>query len=263
MRYDRPEVQEHLAAQCMLGTLSVRARRRLQVLASTRPGQRARLDDWAERLAVLSATTAPQVPSALLWAGITARTHSANARQGQVGAVGAALGAAPPSRWLRWLEALRSPAWVGAGGLVAGVLVTTVLWQQQPQWWVDVEQLGRVEQALPQSYVGILGDTQGRTQVLVSSTRHGRRLFIKTLSPLALQAGETLQLRARVPGEAPLLLGTLTGAKGLVEMRLPDSAEALFKRVTELEVVASTATGPGLPGSTTQVLARGPCAKLW
>lgn len=261
MRYDRPEVQEHLAAQFVLGTLSPRARRRLQGLASTRPALRARIDAWAERLAVLSATTPSQVPSAALWAEILSRTQGVQAQRGKDGA--AVTASAPPSRWVRWLDGLRSPAWVGAGGLAAGVLVTTALWQQQPQWLVDVEQLGRAEQALPQSYVGILGDSQGRTQVLVSSTRHGRRLFIKTLAPLTVQPGETLQLRARVPGEAPLLLGVLTGAKGLVEIRLPDTAEALFKRVTELEVVAIAPAGPNLPAPTPRVVVRGPCAKLW
>lgn len=119
------------------------------------------------------------------------------------------------------------------------------------------------EQALPQIPVGRLGDSPGRAQVLVSSTRHGRHLSTKTSAPRALPAGEILQLRARLPGEVPLLMGTLTGATGQLEIRLPDSAEALFKRVTERAVVAINPAGPGLPRPTAWVVVRGPCAKRW
>jgi len=256
MRYDHPDLQEHLAGQYMLGTLSARCRRRVDGLAATRPALRARLSDWAERVAVLSEATAPQTPSPALWPAIAVRT------QGPVATT------VPPGSWARWRRAWRHPVWVGAAGLAVGVMVTTTLWRQQPQWLVTVEQVASAQQALPQSYVGILGDAQGRTQVLVSSTRHGRRLFVKVLAPLAVNGTEVLQLRALVPGEAPVLLGTLSGAKGVVELALADSAEALFKRVTTLEVVAvlgaeAQAKAAIRTTRTTRTVVSGPCAKLW
>lgn len=238
MRYDRPEVQEHLAAQAMLGMLSARVSRRLQVVAATRPALRRRLALWQQRGALLADGVAPLEASPTLWPAIEQRAGLA------------------PSR-TRVAEGLFGRWMLGLSGLALGAFVAGVVLHLMPQWVTDVETLAQAEQTLPQSYVGILAGADGRTLAWISSTRHGRRLFVKLADAVSLQAGEVLRVRALAPGRPPIDLGTLSPAKGLSELGLPQAAEALFKPVTMLEIVAFDASGS--PRS----IARGPCAKIW
>ncbi len=53
MRYDSPELREQLAAQYVLGTMPVRARRRFERLITADPALARMVGDWADRLAPL------------------------------------------------------------------------------------------------------------------------------------------------------------------------------------------------------------------
>lgn len=244
MRYERPDVQEHLAAQAMLGTLTPRVRRRLQRLAATRPALRVRLAAWSERGRVLADGVAPREASPALWAAIERR-------------IGAAVAEPPMAGRRGWADAWQ--AWLAGslGGVLAGAVATTLLLRAVPQWVTDAESLAQAEQLVPQSYIGILAGADSRSLAWIGSTRHGQRLFVKLADAVPLQAGETLRLRGLAPGQAPVDLGVLAPAKGRSEIALTQPAEALFKPVTELEIVAVAADGRSRP------IARGPCAKIW
>lgn len=242
MRYDRPELQEHLAAQAMLGTLSPRVRRRLDLVAATRPALRLRLTQWNERAAELAGVIPARDATPGLWPAIEQRTAAA----------------VPPA-------AARSRGWrglfdrwtFGLSGLAFGALAASAVLHLVPQWITDVETLAQAEQALPQSYVGILAGADGKTLAWISSTRQGRRLFVKLAAQVPLLPGETLRVRALAPGQAPIDLGSLSPAKGLSELKLASAAEGLFKPVTSLEIVAVGGA------DATRSVARGPCAKIW
>ena len=248
MRYDQPALQDALAARLMLGGMHPRVRRRLAHLAATRPALRQQIEAWQRRALTLAASVPPQEASPGLWKAIDRRTGGATP---------------PPVRQF----GVRLAAWLGArwlalggsalGGLVLGGLAMLILVQQAPQRFTDVETLGQAQQALPQSYIGILSGADGRQVAWVSSTRQGRRLFVKLANAVPLAAGESLQLRALALGQPPQVLGALAPAKGLSELPLPVAAEQLFKPVDRLQIVAVTA------GGVLREVASGPCAKIW
>ncbi len=243
MRYDRPDLQDALAARLMLGSATPRVRRRLRHLAATRPALRARIAAWQEHGQTLAAGVPPLQASPALWEAIDRRTGGTTA--------GVATDTLRKARGpLAWL-------WPGAGGLALGGLAVMLAVNLAPQHFTDVETLGQAQQALPQSYIGILSDAEGRQLAWISSTRQGRRLFVKLAQAVPLAAGETLQLRALAPGQPPRPLGRLAPAKGLAELPLPEAAEQLFKPVDTLQIVAAG------PGGVEREVARGPCAKVW
>lgn len=239
MKVDRPELQDALAARWALGTQTPRVRRRLLALAGTRPALRERLAHWQDHGAALAAPVPPREATAGLWRAIEQRTG---------GAPAPAAATAPRSRWAWW------PA---LPGLVGGALAMLLVLRLAPEQLTDVEALGQAQQALPQSYIGILSGASGKQVAWISSTRHGKRLFVKLAQGLPLAAGEQLELRALAPGQPPRVLGTLAGTKGLAELALPEAAEALFKPVDTLQIVARGAAGAE------REVARGPCAKIW
>lgn len=244
MRYDLPHVQEHLAAQYVLGTLSPRTRRRLEVLARTRPALRERLDAWTARLGALHIRAQPAQATPALWAGIEARLFPA--RPGSEPAPTKA------RRRFGWL-------WSSLSGLAGAALALLVL-VQNPALFTTAEKVGQTEEALPQSYIGVLADAKGDAAALISSTRHGRRLFVKLLQPLhaQLRAGEKLELFAHVPGASDIRLGELAAVVGKQqELALPQPAEALFKPVKTLSIRAVAADG------SSRELAQGLCGKVW
>ena len=77
---------------------------------------------------------------------------------------------------------LALPRWLKpALGFAFGVAATVGLVQLQPQQFVTLDELAQKQQALPQSYVGLLTDKDNQPTVLVSSTRHGQRVTVKFL----------------------------------------------------------------------------------
>jgi anti-sigma-K factor RskA len=244
MRYDHPEIQDHLAAQAMLGTLTPRVRRRLQRLAATRPALRERLAEWSRWGHALADGVAPREASPALWANIEQRT-------------GLRAADPLPAGGRRGFDVWRWLLGGSLGGVLAGVLATTLLVRAFPQWVTDTETMAQAEHMVPQSYIGILAAPDGRALAWIGSTRHGQRLFVKLAEAVPLQAGETLHLRGLAKDRPAQDLGVLAPAKGRSEIALAQPAEALFKPVTELEIVAQAADG------STRLVARGPCAKIW
>jgi anti-sigma-K factor RskA len=73
MRYDSPQLREQLAAQYVLGTMPVRARRRFERLITADPALARMVGDWADRLSPLDAATAAEEPPARVWRAIERR----------------------------------------------------------------------------------------------------------------------------------------------------------------------------------------------
>jgi anti-sigma-K factor RskA len=242
MRYVHDELLEHLASSYVLGTLTGGARRRFERLQRDRADVRVRVTQWEARLGQLAMSVPAQQPSPQLWTAIATRTqpHAAAASGG----------------WLGWLK----PAGFGFGGLAAGVMAASLLFVTAPGLFMTSDQLAmRSGEKLPQSYVGLLTDAQGKGKLLVSSLRHGKTMTVKVIGPIAPPASGTLVLWA-VPADGPAFaLGPVPITGSAVSM-LPDTSEKLLSRVSTLIVTLESSATPVSPGA---VVFSGNCAKLW
>lgn len=244
MNYDRPELLDRLAAEYVLGTLRGPARRRFERLLPSLPGARAAVEAWERRLAPLATPVAPVDPSARVWPGIEGRIGAAPAR------------AASPS----WWRALWRPAF----GFALGAMLTLGLVRLQPDAFVGLDELAQREQALPQSYVGLLTDAENRPTVLVSSTRYGRIASVKFLRPVTVPPGKVLQIWALPAEGAPLPLGVADTAAppGSTRFEMPGTSETLLATVPRL--AASFEDAPSRAGNTpAPFVLSGFCVKLW
>ena len=238
----QPERLERLSREYVLGTLSGRARRRFERFLAEAPLATRVVVRWQQRFDVLAAGVPPVQPRDQVWQGLQQRLFAAREAQA-------------PGWWSR-LQALLAPRVLG--GVLAGVLVATIVLRLQPQW-LDLEARG---DALPQSYVGLLVSDAGQATLLASSRRHGRTITVKLLQPLQVPDGQVARLWA-LPrdGGAPFLVG-MVPARGSATIALTDTAEKLFFTVAKLgvtiEPVAAGAAAPSTP-----FVASGHCVKLW
>lgn len=244
MNYDRPELLDRLAAAYVLGTLGSRARRRFARLCRTLPAAAAATRQWEARLAPLAASVPPAIPSPRVWERIARR-------------LGHEAVAAPRRR--RWWQ----PALAFACGVFAAVGILRFYPEAMPgRPLPPPAQLStQAQPALPASYVGLLLDAAGQPAALASTTRHGRRMDIKVLQPVALPPGKVLQLWALPVDGAPFPLGVVP-AQGKGSFEMAGTAEALLSKVTRLAV--SLEDTPAAAGATpAPFVLSGHCVKLW
>jgi anti-sigma-K factor RskA len=246
MNYDRPELLDRLAAEYALGTLRGRARRRFERLLRELPAARSAVQAWQERLAALATSVPATAPPQRVWDAIEARVQPPAAR-----------------------KAARSGWWRPALGFAFGALATLGLVQLAPQTLVSLDRLAQKEQALPQSYVGLLTDASNVPHLLVSSTRHGTRVSVKSLRPWQVPAGKVAQVWA-LPRDRdgrelpPLPLGIARPASppGSTTFEMAATSEQLLANVPRLAV--SFEDAPAAPGQTPSAFVfSGFCVKLW
>ncbi|HEY0818955.1 MAG TPA: anti-sigma factor [Rhizobacter sp.] len=233
-----PERLDRLAREYALGTLSSGARRRFERVLRQSPQAERAVAAWQERYTVLAAGLPPMAPRPAVWQGLQQR-----------------LFAAPPKRRAAW--------WQMLGGVLAGVLVCSVVLRLEPGL------LGpepRAE-ALPASYVGLLTDAAGTPALLASSLRHGRQMTVKLLKPLAVPEGRVAQLWAYPQdGSAAFAVGVLpadarVGAS--TTLALADTSEKLFFKVSRLAVSFEAAPASAGQAPSEPPVLSGHCVKLW
>jgi anti-sigma-K factor RskA len=247
MRYTDPRLLEALASTYVVGTLEGGARRRFERLMRDRADVRDVVAHWEHRLGQLAGSVPARRPSAELWRAIAARTQPVEAQRARA------------SRRAGWLR----PAGFGFGGLVAGVLAASALFLAVPGAFITSDQLAmRSGERLPQSYVGVLTDNEGRGRLLVSSLRHGRTVTLKVLGTTALPASgdERLVLWALPADGAPFIVSTVP-TSGTSTSTLPDTSEKLLSKVSRLVVTRERSATPSAPSA--DVVLSGACAKLW
>ena len=233
MNYLQPERLDRLAREYVLGTLSGGARRRFERVLAQAPAAGRAVAAWQERFTVLSGGLPPMAPRNSVWQGLEQRLF------------------APPRKTSAW--------WRTMGGVLAGVLLCTVVLRLQP----GLIGLEPQAAALPASYVGLLTDVEGKPAVLASSRRHGRQLTVKLLQPLVLPAGRVAQLWALPSdGSAAFPVGVLP-AGGTSTLTLSDSSEKLFFKVSRLAVSLEAAAAQAGDKPTQPYVLSGHCVKLW
>lgn len=233
MNYLQPERLDRLAREYVLGTLSGGARRRFERVLAQAPAAGRAVAAWQERFTVLSGGLPPMAPRNSVWQGLEQRLF------------------APPPKTSAW--------WRMLGGVLAGVLLCTVVLRLQP----GLIGLEPQAEALPASYIGLLTDVEGKPAVLASSRRHGRQLTVKLLQPLVLPAGRVAQLWALPSdGSAAFPVGVLP-AGGTSTLTLSDSSEKLFFKVARLAVSLEAAAAQAGDKPTQPYVLSGHCVKLW
>jgi len=246
MNYLQPERLDRLAREYVLGTLTGGARRRFERVLAASPAASLAVGAWQQRFSVLAASVPPMQPREATWQQLERRLFPAASKDmPKAGGFGA---------WLAGLLSARS-----LGGALAGVLLCLAVLRLQPGLVVPQPP----SESLPQSYVGLLSDTEGRPAVLASSLRHGRQLSVKLLQPVAVPAGRVAQLWA-LPrdGSAPFPVGVVPD-HGSGVVALADSSETLFFNVTRLAVSLEAAPAQAGAAPSAPFVLIGPCVKLW
>lgn len=213
----RPRL-ELLAAQYVLGTLSSRARLRLQRMAATEPAIAAAIADWDRRLAGLAEAIPPVTPPPRVYAAIAARL-------GFAGVVAA------PGGWWNRLAIWRAAA--AASFAIAVVLGIALLTSFQP----------------PQgSFVAALGAADGKTVLVATVARGDRTLRIRPLNPIAVPAGRSLELWVLPASGNPQSVG-LVDANAAASLVLPAASDRVFAGAKGLAVSLEPSGGSptGLP----------------
>ena len=244
MNYQRPELQQRLASEYVLGTLHGRARRRFQKLLLQDAKLREAVTFWEQQLMPMASALSVPAPKDKVWQGIAERVAPSGARaRERVGFF---------ERFFN-VAALR-PLAVGLF-LGMGVMLVAPVMRETAS---DEIAQGH----LPQSYAGFLQDPNGNMTALVSSLRYGKVVDVKLLRPVPLAADRALHLWALPRDKAPILLGTIP-AQGKGTLTLPATSEELLANVTEL-AVSSESKSAAAPAQPSQpFLLRGPCAKFW
>ncbi len=245
MNYNRADLLDRLASEYVLGTLHGAARRRFDKLLVESPAARGAVHAWEQRLALLAAPVPPVAPPPRVWTATEARIgQTAAARR------------APHSWW--------SSLWKPALGFAFGAALTFALVQLVPGAFVSLDGLAQREQALPQSYVGLLLDREGLPTLLISSTRHGTRVTVKSLRPIAVPPGKVAQVWA-LPKEGaafPIGVAVPTKPPGSTSFEMSATSEKLLANVTRLAV--SFEDAPARAGATPgEFVLIGHCVKLW
>ena len=245
MNYNNADLLDRLASEYVLGTLRGAARRRFDKLLIDSPAARAAVQAWEQRLAQLASPVPAVTPPPRAWTAIEARIASI-----------APAGRAQHSWW--------SSLWKPALGFAFGAALTFALVQLVPGAFVTLDELAQREQALPQSYVGLLLDRESLPTLLISSTRHGTRVTVKSLSPIAVPAGKVAQVWALPKEGAPFPLGVAVPDKppGNTSFEMSATSEKLLANVTRLAVSFedAPARASATPGEFVLI---GPCVKLW
>lgn len=249
MKYADPRLVDHLASGYVLGTLAGPARRRFERLLRDRPDVQLAVALWEHRLGQLASAVPALRPSPRVWQAIARRTREQAPAGTQT--------AARPAVARGWLGL----AGTGLAGVAAGAVITMALLFSAPGLLVSSDHVAlRTGERLPQSYVGLLTDSQGNGKLLVSSLRHGRTMTVKVIGPLPPPADGSRLVLWAVPTHAPAFVLGEVPASGSAVSTLPDTSEKLLSKVTRLMVTAETAARPASPGT---VLFSGNCAKLW
>ena len=246
MNYDHPELLDRLAAKFALGTLGGHARRRFERLQRELPAARAAVLAWDERLAGLASSVPPVAPPDRVWAAIDART--------------APRGAAASAK-AGWLTRLFKPAM----GFAFGAAMTASVVMTNPALFVSLDRLAQEEEALPQSYVGLLTDGNNQPTLLVSSTRQGTRVSVKFLRPVAVPAGRVIQVWALPKDGAPFPLGVAAPADppNSTTFEIAASSDKLLSTVLKLAVSFEPAPVTGAAAPSGDFVLSGFCVKLW
>jgi anti-sigma-K factor RskA len=262
MKYrDKPELQDALAAEYVLGTLRGRARARFQGWLRDDAALRRTVAEWESRLAPMAAGVAELRPPRRVWKGIEARVAASAAPRTAVPAP------SPAATGGGFWDSLAF--WRGWGlvatGCVAALVAAVAL---RPPDVVEIpvvrEVVKEVESGRMQpSYIAILRDKTGKPVFMAYAPRRSEELWVKRLAmeDEPPQHGYELWGLPAKEGQPPTLLGMLP-REDKATIRLAAAADATLSDFPALAITLEPEKGSG--GTPTgPVVASGDCFKFW
>jgi anti-sigma-K factor RskA len=246
---DKPELQDRLAGEYVLGTLRGRARSRFQSWLRDDARLRRTVAEWEARLAPLAAGVLEVAPPRRVWRAIEGR-----------------IGASAAPRASSFWESLAF--WRGWGliatGCAAALLGAIAL--QKPEV-VEVPKIVEVPaRGMQASYIAILHATQGNQELVyvAYAGRDSNELWVKNIAlrdaPPA-HGFELWGLPAKA-GEPPRSLGMLPNVeKGTIQLAAVADQTLRDFPALAISIEPEGGSRTGLP--TGPVVAKGDCLKFW
>jgi anti-sigma-K factor RskA len=235
-RPDRAARLDALAAQYALGTLSPRARRRLDAIARLDGTVAAAIRGWGLRLATLTRAVPDVVPPPRVWDGI----------RGRLGLAGGP--AARPER-VGWWASLSLWRGLALAGFAAALALGVALFAPRGE---------RPDERI----VAVLAGQDQKPVLIASADRGGRFLTVKAVGPVAVPPGRVLELWALPPGQDLRSLG-LIPASGLARLPLAAPAGIAFQGVPAMAVSVEPEGGSPTGKPTGPVLYSGGVQNLY
>lgn len=243
----KPELQDRLAAEYVLGTLRGAARTRFQRALRDDATLRLAVEAWQSRLVPMAEAVLPVPPPPRAWEAIAAR-------------IGPAPAAQAGGLW-NSLAFWRSLGLVASGAAAALVAAVALYAPERPQPAPQVVRVPASE--LPAAYFAVLSDPKSQKPVLlVTATRASDQLVVKRLDASILVPGKSLELWALPPGKAPRSLG-LVAAQERHTVKMRAVADESLGEAPVLAISLEPAGGAPGGAPTGPVLYTGPCLKIW
>lgn len=238
MRYTKPEVQDRIARDYVIGSLSLAARRRCEMLRRELPELDKRIYRWQEHLQPLADVVPERAPRALVWEQLEA---SINAPSGKL-----SVSNATADSWWNQLSFLRTLA-IASSFLVVALVLLRVTQVAPPQ--VD--------------YVAVLADDGGQPVYVATASETTKALEIRNFTDVAAadtQTAHQLWALSKTDGEARSL--GLLDAVAVSQYPLSEAEWRLVMDAEELLVTAEMPGGSAIGEPSDEVISRGLCVRL-
>lgn len=256
MRYrNKPELQDRLAAEYVLGTLRGRARLRFDAWLREDAALRRAVQEWESRLAPMAEAVPERVPPQRVWERL----------QGRIAAPAAAAVSPSASFWDS-LAFWRNWGLIATGCTAALVAALTLRAPQVVE--VPVVREVQVEsKAMQASYIAVLhaaAPNDDRLMFVAYAPRHSDELWVKRMEMPGEPKDHSYELWGlpAQPGGAPISLGVIpSGDKGTI--RLAAAADQSLRDFPALAITVEPAGGSkdGKPSGI--VIAKGNCMRFW
>jgi anti-sigma-K factor RskA len=243
----KPELQERLAAEYVLGTLRCAARRRFERWLREDAALGLAVASWEARLAPMAAGVAPVKPRARLWRAIAARVAGA-----------------PAAGLWESTGFWRSFALFTGGTAAALFMVVIFTAPPAPVPGPAPIVVRAPSNEMGASYLAILTDAKTqKPMIVVSAGRNSTDLWVKPLDPAMHVAERSLELWALPAGAAPKSLGLIATGNKPAAIKLASAADQSLADVPMLAVSLEPKGGSPTGAPTGPVLFTGPCIRYW
>ena len=232
MRYRDSQVQDRLAREYVLGTMSATVRRRFQRLLHADAGLQAQVRDWQQRLQPLADDVPPLTPPRAVWLALAERLGHTAPRRAQKSA---------------WLSSLT--LWRGLSAITsAAVLVMALL-------------LLRTPEVRPVDYLAVMAGDESVASIVASARKAPWELTLELVKTPPLASDRTLHLWAvsAETGEIHSLGAIGNDAK---QQRPLSERQWLLIRGARSLIVTEEAQSAALDQPTGPVRYRGLCVQL-
>jgi anti-sigma-K factor RskA len=194
---NKPELQQKLAAEYVLGTLRGAARRRFESWMQQDPSLHNVVRQWQGNLVPMAEFSTAVKPAPAVWQSLEKRLKIGN-QQGQ-------------AFWQKLRDSINFWRGLGLVSSTAALVMVSVLLIQQLEKSVPVHQ-----------YVATLSDDKSQAIAVISGDDKHRQLVVRMVAGQQIAADKSLELWA-VSKEGTVRSLGLMASNGIITLRMPDN----------------------------------------